>query len=251
MFRGIYTAATGMIAQETALDTIANNLANINTVGFKKDTPTFQELSQMAIDRIQGSPEQSAQYVGVLGMGTSPAQSFTNYTEGELTNTKNPLNLAIVGDGFFSVQTAQGVRFTRNGNFHLQPVNKTTAYLADENNEYVLGQKGPINLNQAQSITITSNGNVFADGKLLDQLKIVNAPATAISKDGNNWFSINGATVPSKAQVKQGFLEQANVNAVKAMVQMISVQRAYEAAQHAITAQDSTLSQTVSDLPKT
>jgi flagellar basal-body rod protein FlgG len=251
MFRGIYTAATGMLAQQAVQDSLASNMANMNTVGFKQDIPTFVALHQMALSRVQGSPAQTQNPIGDMGVGVQMDSSYIDMTAGLINHTGNSLDLALSGAGFFAVQTAQGTQYTRNGQFHLQQVNKTTAYLADANNNPVLGQKGPINLASAKEINIDNSGKVYADGKLVDQLKLANAPVSNLSKIGSNLYTISGAVQPSTATVRQGYLEQSNVSPVASMVQMITVQRAYEAAQHAITAQDKVLDKAVNTIPQT
>lgn len=245
-----------MIAQQSVQDAIANNLANLNTVGFKQDIPTFRSLRDMAVSRYEnGGGRQGAAgtSVGKMGTGVVFDEAYTDYSSGSLSRSDQPLDLALVGDGFFTVQTAQGERFTRAGNFHLEPSGKAAdgtpvAYLTDDNGNRVLGKKGAINLGDAKKIEIDPKGTVLADGVAVDQLKIVTAPRTQIQKDGSNLFRIQGGTTESKASVRQGFLEQANVSPIGTMVRMIGVQRAYEAAQKAIVAQDETLGKVVNEV---
>ena len=254
MIRGLYTAATGMIAEQFVQDSLAGNLANINTTGYKQDQPTFRAVQDMAFNRYRtGSPGGSG--VGAVGLGTAFDHTDTNFAAGTIVQTHDPLDLALTGDGFFAIQTSQGERYTRDGHFHAQPAGKgpdgkPIAYLATESGGLVSGMNGPINVGTASQISIDSQGTVTADGLAAGQLKIVTAPAAALQKSGANLYQISGPTTPSKASVRSGCLEQSNVTPIEGMVQMIAVQRAYEAAQHAITAQDDSLGKAVNDVGK-
>lgn len=242
-----------MLAQQFVQDSIAGNLANVNTVGFKQDVATFHALHSMALRRYQSAGARGGAPIGDLGLGAAFDHTVTDLSAGVLSSTGNPLDLALAGSGFFVVQTPQGERYTRNGQFHLQPRGKAPddkpiAYLEDENGHRVLGQKGPLNLGDAKVISIDGQGRITADGVVVDQLKLVDAPASALIKQGGNLFTIRGAAAPSAAVVKQGYIEQSNVSAIGSMVRMITVQRAYEAAQRAVMAQDDALGKAVNEI---
>jgi flagellar basal-body rod protein FlgF len=247
MIRGLYSAATGMLAEQFVQDALAGNLANINTTGYKQDVPTFRALQEMALSRLQGAPSRGTT-IGSLGMGTAFDHTDTDMLAGPVVQTENPLDVAFIGGGFFTIQTPQGERYTRDGHFHLQVVDKTTAYLANESGQYLLGQKGPINLAAAKEIVIDGQGNVLADRVAVDKLKLVDAPAAALKKQGGNLFTIEGTPTAAKGVLRQFSLEQSNVNAIHSMVKMITIQRAYEAAQRAITSQDETLGKAVNEV---
>jgi flagellar basal-body rod protein FlgF len=252
MTRGIYTAATGMLAQQFVQDALAGNLANINTAGFKQDVPTFRALQELALRRYDGGTEGSPA-IGDIGLGTAFDHTVTDLSAGPVVKTDNPYDLALVGSGFFTVQTPQGERYTRDGQFHLEPAGKDpagkpVAYLADDSGHRVLGLKGPINLGGAKVVEVNAQGSVLADKVEVDKLKLVGAPAAAVVHEGGNLYALRGTAAPSTATVRQYYYEQSNVNAIGAMVKMITVQRAYEAAQRAITAQDETLNKTVNEM---
>src|SRR5438552_16051250 len=119
MIRGLYTAATGMLAEQFVQDAIAGNLANLNTVGFKQDVPTFRALHDMAMKRFQNPIGSPGTPVGNLGMGAEFDRNVTDLTAGNINQTQNPLDVALVGDGFFAIQTPQGERYTRSGQFQI------------------------------------------------------------------------------------------------------------------------------------
>ncbi|MGC8668624.1 MAG: flagellar hook-basal body protein [Chthonomonadales bacterium] len=251
MIRGLYSAATGMLAQQAVQDALASNLANINTTGFKQDVPTFRALYDMALNRYGGIDGGGA-YVGNLGLGSAFDRAVTDFSPGSLTATQNPLDLALVGDGFFTVQTPAGERYTRAGAFHIEPVKtppgaKPISYLVDDEGRRVLGTKGPIDTGGAQNVAVDDNGNVLVNGSAVDRLKIVTAMPSQMRKEGGNVFAILGTPVAASPKVRSGFLEQSNVSAVGSMVRMIAVQRAYEAAQRAVTSQDDELNKVINE----
>jgi flagellar basal-body rod protein FlgG len=250
MIRGIYSAATGMIAGQFVQDALAGNLANLNTVGYKQDTPSFKALQDMALKRIEGGQRTA---IGAVGMGSAFDHTTTSMAAGVLAHTGNDLDLALVGSGFFSVATPQGERYTRAGQFHVQPAGKDAtgkpvSYLADDNGDKVLGLKGAILLGDAKEVTVGPQGDVLVDGKVVDRLKLAGGPDANFEKVGGNLFTAKGAVTASKATVQSGTLEQSNVSAITGMVRMITVQRAYDAAQRAITAQDDSLGKSVNEV---
>jgi len=249
--RGIYSAATGMLAQQFVLDAVAGNLANSATPGFKQDVPTFRALHEMAIRRVAG--RSGAPEIGRLGLGAAFDRTVTDLSAGALQQTGGMLDLALAGEGFFVVQTPRGVRYTRAGQFQALPAGKAAdgspaSWLADMAGNRVLGEKGPIALGAARSVVVAEDGTVTVDGAVADRIRRVHAPAAALVKEGGNLFSISGTTAPSSAPVRQGFLEASNVSGIDSMVRMIALHRAYEAAQRAVTTQDDTLGRAVNEV---
>jgi flagellar basal-body rod protein FlgF len=231
MSDGIYSALSGAIAQQRALDTAANNVANANTTGFRANRLMFGEV----LARASANPAPD-----VLRY-TEVTESRTITDPGFIKQTGNPLDLALQGDGFFVVQTPAGERYTRAGSF-----------VADENGELrtpdgfpVLGDGGAFTLPpNAREIVIDPTGTVQAVGSeanaepmTLGQLKIVrfNDPST-LMKEGATLFNSSGQPVVADDQttVLQGFLEGANVNAVAGMNELINVSRSFEAFQKVI-----------------
>lgn len=247
MIRGLYTAATGMLAEQYVQDALAGNLANINTVGFKQDVPSFRSLHEMALSRFAGSGDRSGTPIGTLGTGVKYDGTMPDASTGPMLRTDLKTDIALSGPGFFVVQTPQGERYTRDGQFHLD-TDKDGVFLTDINGHRVIGKNGAINLKGVETFHVTDDGRITAGDKVVDQFKLVDFAPTAMRKQGGNLYSATGASLPAKPNVRQGMLEQSNVNAVSAMVRMITVQRAYEAAAKAVTAQDETLGRAVNEV---
>jgi flagellar basal-body rod protein FlgG len=234
-----------MIAQSYVQDSLAASMANINTPGFKQDVPVFRALHEMAVKRYNGG---SIRSVGEVGMGAAFDRTVTDLSGGALQFTRNPTDLALVGDGFFVVQTPQGERLTRAGDFVVRPDSKNQSTLVDRSGNTVLGEKGPISLGEGRDIQVSADGAVSAGGKLVDRLKLVTAPRDSLMKQGANLYTLTGPGQAARARVVQGQLEQSNVDPVRSMVKLITVQRAYDAAAKAVTAHDDTLGKAVNEV---
>ncbi|MCS7272963.1 MAG: flagellar basal-body rod protein FlgF [Fimbriimonadales bacterium] len=240
MLRGLYVAAEGMAARQKAQDAIANNLANLNTTGFKADRPVFTAVYERALYRVQGG--RSAP-IGSLSAGAVVRELYTDLRPGAITTTGNPLDLAIDGAGFFAVQTPQGVRYTRNGAFQLN----AQGILVNREGYAVLSTEGrPIQVPRNATVQIGENGTVLADGKPLAQLQIVEGRLT---KDADGYF-VGTAQPLTSPRVVVGALEASNVNLIRELVSMIEVIRAYETHQRVIHAHDETLSRAINELAR-
>jgi flagellar basal-body rod protein FlgF len=223
---GIYTAYSGMQAQSDALDALANNLANINTTGFKEEKTFFSMLKQ----------ESDASNPDINSATDQPiiAQGSLNPTEGSLERTDRELDVAINGNGFLAVQMPQGVRYTRNGNLSLD-VNGT---LIASGKFPVLGASGKSITLGAGTIQIGQDGDISLNGASVDKLKLVSFDNMSnIEREGNSLFKYKGSESSIKtsdAAIKSGYLEQSNVNPVASMVQMIDIQRRFDAMQKSV-----------------
>ncbi len=274
MVRGIYTGASGMIAQQAKMDVTANNLANVDKTAFKKDTTIFKAFPDMIIRRINddgvgiipvGSYD-SMPYVGKLGTGLEVNEVFTQFEQGALMRTENQFDLALEGQGFFAVQTERGERYIRNGSFTINE----EGILMTHNGNPVLGEKGIIKV-QKHNFIVKANGeivinreqsdqqvvgqteNEWQDPLVLDKLKLVDFPYKRhLKKVGTSMFMETPESgpplEPEKLKVEQGFLEKSNVNVVRGMVDMIEVQRSYEANQKSVTTADSTLGKLINEV---
>lgn len=275
MVRGLYTGASGMLAQMSNLDVIANNLANMDQIGYKRDTTVFKSFPEMLIRRQNdngvvtfplGSYD-TMPVTGKLGTGVEVNEVYTELEQGGMKQTENPLDLALDGKGYFTIQTKDGLRYTRNGGF---VVNKDS-YLVTKEGDYVLGENGPIQIKQ-NNFSITDQGEVVVNGDLqpdmqrlvsstendwknpqtIDKLRIVdfNQPR-ALKKQGNSMFVATEESLPeipaSDYKVKEGFLEISNVNPVIEMVRMIEVQRIYEANQKTLQTSDAELGRLINE----
>lgn len=240
MLRGLYTAASGMLAQVAKMDVITNNLANASSIGYKRDIASF-DLSFAAFKQPPG-----VQLVSQF-IGSSPVLFMkynTDFSTGALQRTDNPLDIAIEGSGFFVIQTPNGTKYTRNGSFSRD----SQGQLVTCDGLPVLGKKGgPISL-VGEKIEITTLGEVFVDGQLADTLRIADfSPPNVLVKEGNGLFAIIDPTVQENpavgASVRQGSLENSNVSPVAQMAELIETMRGYEAYQKVIQFLDETLGQ--------
>lgn len=254
--KGIYTALSGSLAQSLKIDTIANNIANVNTTGFKRDQQTFNEyLTAMEkepeviqVPRVPASIESFYDINGGDKSAVNAAGTYTNFEQGSLKSTGGKLDVAIDGRGFFEVNTPNGVHLTRAGNFTVdgngQLVTKDgfpvlleggNGQGADERTARFSGQSQPY---------ISDGGEVFDGEKRIGKISVVDVKnQDSLQKvGGNNYgFKINMSpevTTIERPSLKQGFLETSNVNIVNEMTEMITAQRVFEGTQKAIHAYD-------------
>lgn len=251
MLRGLYTAASGMIAEGVRTDTIANNLANADTAGYKKDTTVTSEFRNILLQRINDGAEQPS--IGRMGLGTEVVANVASHAGGALKSTENPLNVAIEGDGFFVVAAPQGVRYTRDGAFRLNDQNQ----LVTADGYRVRGQNGATiaAVDPAGSLTIDSAGRVFSGAQEVGRLEVASfANRGQLVKEGANLFRApdNGGlqAEPFAGKVRQGALEASNVNVVQEMVNLITSYRAYEIHSKAVQTQDALADKAVNEVAK-
>lgn len=237
MERGLYAAATGMIAQQNIQDLLAQNLANAGTVGYKQDSSAFRALHGMMISRLQNGMGSGPQ-IGELGSGVALDQVSTDWENGVVANTGQPLDASLAPGQFFSISTPVGERYTRAGNFQLDGngnlVTASGQPVLDVNNK-------PITAPAGQHISLDDAGNLLAGTTPIARLKIVQIDPNSLAKMGNSLYAAtNPATVKVTAnpQLRPQTLEQSNVNPVACMVQLMSVNRSFDMAQRAIVTQD-------------
>lgn len=255
--KGVYTALSGAIAQTQKMDTIANNIANVNTPGFKRDQLTFQEYltaaekeqTVMNVPRVPASIESFYDMQGADKSYVDLKGSFTDFSQGSLRHTGNNFDAAIDGKGFFEVMTPQGLRFTRAGNFTMDgngrlvtkdgfPVLKAGGDGADPASRIVT-------LNQADTFNIGDGGEINQGTENLGKLSVVNVTdPDSLQKVGNSLWGFKANKNPElvtvgNPNIKQGFLETSNVNIVQEMTDMITTNRVFESTQKAISTYDS------------
>ncbi|NLI16954.1 MAG: flagellar basal-body rod protein FlgF [candidate division Zixibacteria bacterium] len=238
MIKGLYTTASGMIPRVLKQEIFANNMANANTVGYKKDGAFLHQLEDAKKNLLTDSDWEISMVDGV----------FTDFSQGFARKTENPLDIAIEGDGFFAVMTPQGERYTRAGEFSLS----ADGTLIDKNGYQVQGDGGQIVIN-GDSINISADGSISVDGTVVGKLKIVDfAKPYKLDKAENGYFMPAEPEIQpitdAKYELRQGYVEESNVNIVEQMVDMLVSFRAYEAGQKAIHAQDETLEKAVNQV---
>lgn len=247
MQKNIYTSLSGALAQERVLEIIANNLANAQTNGFKEEEVTFKLLPpepertyndplppanyKIPFEELMPLRGNDFSYVGVSGV-------TRNDQQGPAIETKNPLNLMLDGQGFFSVHTKEGVRYTRDGAFSLN----ANGLLTDWSGNPILGEKGNIFLNDGP-VEVNSIGEIYQNGEFIDKILVYQfAAKNQLEKVGSNHFFYKGRAeeieIIKTPGVKQGYLEGSNVNAIKNLTNMILAHRSYEAYQKALTNMD-------------
>jgi flagellar basal-body rod protein FlgF len=242
MDSGYYAACAGLAAQTQALELVAHNLANLSTAGYRGQQATFRSLLAGGTRVSTNALNAAANDYGVL------EGSRIDLSSGSLTHTGNPLDLAIAGSGFFVVQTAQRLLYTRNGGLHLTPAGK----LVTAEGDAVLGQKGPIVLPSGE-VAVSADGTVSVDGNVVEQLRLAEfAPATALDAVGNALYAApaGSALPPASSSLRQGMLEGSNVSPAQGAVDLILIQRNAEMMQRALSIFDSQFNQTAVELPK-
>ncbi len=281
MIRGWYTGASGMSAQQVRLDTIANNLANIDTDGYKRDVTVSKAFAQLLLRRMDddgvylhplGSGDM-APMIGKLGTGVESNEVYTEQEQGSLKNSESDFDVALDGKGFMCIDTPYGERYTRNGAFVLGK----EGYLETKEGYPVLGEHGPIKV-KANNFQIDKSGRVWINAKyqdnpdqlvgreqndwsqpvLLDTMKLVDFETVRyIAKQGSSLWKDTEESGPAlmlqgkdRPTVLQGFTEASNVNPVMEMVRMIEVNRAYEANQKTIQTEDASLGKLINEVAK-
>ncbi|MDF2878342.1 MAG: flgF [Clostridia bacterium] len=253
MVRGLYTAATGMNVQAKKMDIISNDLANVNTTGYKKDTAVVASFPQVLASRLNDVQNHIPNngVVGGMSLGARIDEIYTNFTQGSVIKTDGMVDLAIQGDGFFAVQTPTDTLYTRDGNFSINQ----TGDMVTKEGYYVLSQEGlPITLGEdflanGGQVVVKESGEVYRGAEFVDTIALVRFEDNAtLQKAADNLYQSEGQGIPFQGSMIQGFLESSNVNSVTAMVDMITVSRAYEANQKVIQTQDTILGKAVNEI---
>lgn len=254
MLKELYTAALGMMNQQTRLETSANNMANASTTGFRRQSVFERNLLDARANFYNST--------GDLEQNDPPVGSYTDFERGGMQQTMNPLDVAINSkEGFFVLQDEEGKQFlTRAGRFKLESDGSIRAM----DGKFLLGQGGPLMINAERfqngddgldsrfiDLNITDNGELFSGqiplGTLL--IAIPGDPQTLQRVSGAEFIPTNITELTymdmEQISVRQGFIENSNVNVIAEMVEMIELQKKFEAGQKVITTNDSTLDQSI------
>ncbi len=227
MNNGLYTAFLGMRARQRTLDAQANNIANASTTGFKAERLIYTSFEALR----KGASDQQNNVVGVSATGA------TDFTAGTIRETGRSLDLAIDGDGFLSIQTVRGERYTRAGSLSLD----ANGQLVTANGDLVIGENGAITIPPKGELSVGKDGTLAVGGQIFDRLKLVSFqnPATALTKEGDALFTATGTEQPnaanSSSKVIQGSLESSNINSISEMVAMINNNREFESLQKSVS----------------
>jgi len=255
MLRSLYTAATGMEAQQTRMDVISNNLANTSTTGFKRTRAEFEDLLS---DTIRGAeapdPRGGTSPVPLqVGLGVRTAATTRSWSQGELVNTGNPLDIAIEGDGFFQVtRPGEGEPgYTRAGNLKVDSTGRLVTSRGDPLDPDITFPPDTVKVTIRPDGTVLARTSASESDQEIGQLNLVTFPNPGgLESIGGNLFvrtDASGEAVQAKpgergtGTLSQGYLEGANVKAVEEMIDMITTQRAYELNSKVITTADQML----------
>ncbi len=278
MFRGFYTVATGMIAEQRRTELLSNNIANANTPGFKADQSTIRAFPDMLMSTItksgpanrqNGYEGSSVKQIGALGTGTYMQETLPDYTQGQITATDMPTDVALVdgnlpvneetgtkGAIFYRLQNEAGNEaYTRNGSFTLDAAGN----LVNSQGLFVLSDQGQkINL-QSDDFQIRENGDVYEQGRRVAKLGVAysDEPDTLAKRDAGLYYTNNGDNLPSAYTVngvqfstKQGYIERSNVDSARTMTDMMTAYRAFEANQKILQAYDRSMDKAVNEIGK-
>lgn len=260
MLRGLYSSGSGMQTSITQMDVISNNLANVNTTAYKEKFNVFKSYPEADLVRTDDQEVETPMGsidprpdIGSMAMGSSSDGTYTNFQQGSLTNTDNPLDVALEGKGFMAVQMPNGEEaYTRDGSFKLNSDNE----IVTSSGRRILDTDGnPIQLpDQMKGITITPDGNIFdAQHQQIAQLRVVqfeNPQKTRemgenLYKQGENNPLIEN---PDDVIIRQGTIERTNFSPVSQMTKMIEASRRYEMNARILQQHNSTLGQAISQV---
>ena len=283
MLKGLYTAYTGMVNEQHRMDVMTNNLANADTIGYKKEGSTSQAFDSMlaykikdlseagnlpklistpkAIDQYELNNEANPDYlqnrvtrVG-MNMGVKIGENYVDYSEGPIKETGNTFDLAISDRGFFAVQYTNkagetSVKYTRDGNLTMD----RQGYLVTQDGDFVLDEDGRrIRMDTTLPVSIDRSGNITQEGDFVATIGLTDfEDYNYLERFGENYFEpVDGATeIEAESQIYSGYLEMANISVVTEMVNMIAIQRHYESNQKVITTMDETLDIAVNRIGK-
>lgn len=253
MADGIFAAMSGATTQQLLLDIVANNLANVNTAGYKEDRPRFGDFIAPLLRGQRDSVQRLDKRYAVL------AGTYTDYDQGAIRPTSNPLDIALTGDGFLAVESARGTRYTRQGTLTINGAGELATraglrVLDDKGKPIVVARKpeprepatppkkpGDLAKKPPEprevEIRLDSSGQVYVEQKPVARLGLFKFTPGQLGKEGDALFVASGpATADPDTSVHQGYLESSNVNAVATMVDLIRVSRGIEMATAAIRA---------------
>jgi flagellar basal-body rod protein FlgG len=227
MIRGIYTSNTGLNVLQNKLENIANNLANINTYGYKQDKTSYTSFKEIFLT-LNGNKK-----IGSITYGTRHSETVTDFDKGSLNETNNDMDFAVEGKGFFTLQTPNGFRYTRNGSFQRDK----DGYLVDANGYRVLGVSGNVKV---------------IDGKIDQDFRIVDfQDLNFVYKKGKNIYAADpqaGLIPVNNPKIKQGFLETSNVDLLKNVTELLTTSNYYSLNSRILMTQDKILEKTVNQV---
>lgn len=254
MVRALYTAYTGMINEQYRMDIITNNMANVDTCGYKQEGVTNQSFDSMLAVKIHDESEHyTDRAVGGVSLGVKIGEVYTDFSQGSIRETGNTYDLAISGDGFFSIRVTDknsndSIKYTRAGEFQIT----ADGYVVDADGNHLQGSNGDVQIStDTINVLINQAGEIYEDGALTGQVVLTDfEDYNYLSKFGNTMYTaVDGAVEKEAAgSIEQGWTEQSTVDIVSEMVNLINITRAYETNQKVITSVDKMLDQAVNSV---
>ena len=269
MQKGIYSACSAMLVQSTYLDVVGNNLANVNTAGFRKRIPVSQSFPDLLMDRIEKVSEDGETKlmtvapfqmnfkgrapIGILSLANVMTDTYMPDFHGPLNVTDNPLDAALRGEGFFTLQNSDGdIFYSRQGSFQVDG----TGNVVTEDGMRLMAGGAPLNIGESTRFEFTKDGFIISDGEAVAQLDIVTfEEPTYLRQVGSSALlaetPLSGTPVAvAEPMVIPGALEKSNVNVVEEMTRMVEIQRAYEASSKALITNDETAGKMIASYSK-
>ena len=248
MVRGLYIAGTGMLLQRRRMETITNNIANVETTAYKKEFNISHTFDDVMTRRINDTNQRvfNGRMVGPLNLGTQVDHLYIDFDQGALEGTERATDLALQGDAFFVVDTVNGERYTRTGHFYIND----GGFLTDGEGNLLLGNNGPINVG-GLNFTVDNLGNVFDANGFIDTIRVVSfEDNTQLRRQGGNlYFTLEPPLAAANPYtISQGFLEMSNVDIGREMVDMLTMYRTYETNQRFVTMIDETVGKAVNEI---
>jgi len=246
----MYVTASSALDLKLKMEVLTNNLANVNTVGFKEELVSVRTNENLNVGQPSTAGNTAAEQTNTNNdpIMQTTLRTYTNFNEGPLMSTGNSLDFAISGSGFFKIQTPGGIRYTRNGSFTINPDNK----LVTKTGALVMGDRGDIDID-GNHVTIDDKGTISVDGEEAGKLKIVNIGSLkSLKRDENLLFMPSSfktsETDAVRATVQQGYLERSNVDGIRALTFMIESLRLFETYQKVIQTIDRTNEASISQV---
>ncbi len=247
MIRGLYSSAMGMRVNQKQSETIGENLNNVRNPGYREEQNLVTSFPSLLLQRISAGNEAENVPIGGMGTGVEANRVAFKLGSGLVSETNQPTDVALVSEGFFVVETMAGERFTRNGHFELDAANRlrTTA------GNLVLGENGDIGP-LGPDFTIDYDGTIRNNGEIVDRLRIVDIEGTQLQREGKTTL-YNTTQIPipiarDAILMRQGAIEESNVNVNDQMVKMVVAMRAYESSQKVLQIQDQALEKAVNEV---
>lgn len=233
MVRGFYQLASGMMTQNKTLNSIGNNIANVKTQGYKKQTVISETFGEMLIQRVDGQTTP----VGTMALGRTVGDTVTVHTQGTLESTGRNLDFAIEGEGFFAIQGQNGLVYTRKGDFNID----AEGYLVQAGVGRVMGTRGPLMVG-SDDFTGDEKGNIYVGNRLVDRLAIYNfGDYNTLTEASNGYYTAGGGGELTDAKLRWQTLEGSNVDIAEEMTNALATQRELQSCSQALKMYDAVL----------